>query len=333
MFKTIILLFLATFMCTTTVEGQDLHYSQFFNSPLNLSPALTGQFNGNVRIHGNYRRQWTSVPVDYLSATVGADFKLFKSDKPNSLGLGVLVNYDKAGDLNLGMTGINGFASYSIRISDNKYITPGINVSFAQRRYDSDNARSGNQWNGRSFDPLIAPEFVGADSRSYFDLGVGLNYRGQKTYRKHLDLGVGLYHVIQPSDKFDTASTVDATRPMRLTAYGMLNEPISDKMDLIVNGLYQRQDVYQEIVANLQGKLYFGKNLDKALYFGAGYRLDDAWYPMIAIEIGRVYAAFSYDRTISDWQAANNGNGGPELSLRYIIAHIPQGPFKPCLIY
>lgn len=333
MLRNTILISVAMFFLFGAANSQDIHYSQFFNSPLNLNPALTGQFNGNMRIHGNYRRQWTSVPVDYLSADVGIDFKLYKPGKQNFLGLGALINYDKAGDLNLGMTGLNAFASYSIEISKNKSITPGINLSFAQRRYDADNALSGNQWNGLAFDPLIAPEFVGADSRSYFDLGVGLNYRGQKTYRKHLDLGVGLYHIIQPTDKFNTTSAVVAKRPMRLTVYGMLNQPLAEKLDLLVNGLFHKQDVYQEIVANLQGKLYFGDNLDKALYLGLGYRFDDAWYPMIALEIGRIYASFSYDRTISDWQVANNGNGGPELSIRYIIANLNKGPFKPCLIY
>ncbi len=316
------------------MDAQDIHFSQFFNSPLNLNPALAGKFNGNTRVHANYRSQWSSVPVDYLSADVGIDFNFAKAGKKNALGLGALINYDKAGDLSLNMTGLNGFVSYAIAISDNKSLTPGLNVSFAQRQYEVGAVRSGNQWNGVAYDPTIAPEFVGADQASYFDVGVGLNYRGQKHIRKFLDVGVGLYHLIQPTDSFgDSASAEDVNRPMRLTLYAMLNQQLSNKLDLLVNVMHQRQEPYRETVLNAQGKIYMGKNLDKALFLGLGYRLQDAWYPMIGIEVGRLYGAFSYDFNISDFDIATGGNGGPELTLRYIFSKIPDGIYKPCLIY
>ena len=315
------------------IEAQDIHFSQFFNSPLNLNPALTGKFNGNTRVHANYRQQWKSVPVDYVSADVGIDFNFAKAGKKNALGIGALINYDQAGDLNLNMTGLNGFLSYAIAISDNKSITPGLNISYAQRQYDLSAVRSGNQWNGVAFDPNISPEFVGAEQVSYFDLGLGLNYRGQKHIRKFLDLGVGLYHLIQPEDSFSSTTGNNINRPMRLTLYGMLNQQLSKKLDLLVNVMHQRQEPYRETVVNAQGKIYLGKNLDKALYLGLGYRFDDAWYPMIAIEVGRLYGAFSYDFNISDFNIATDNRGGPELSLRYIFSRIPDGVYKPCLIY
>jgi type IX secretion system PorP/SprF family membrane protein len=315
------------------MNAQDIHFSQFFNSPLNLNPALTGKFNGNTRVHANYRNQWKSVPVDFLSADVGIDFNFAKAGKKNALGLGALINYDKAGDLSLNMTGINGFVSYAIAVSDNKSITPGINVSYAQRKYEIGAVRSGNQWNGFAYDPSIPSELVGVDQTSYFDLGVGLNYRGQKNIRKFLDVGVGLYHLIQPTDSFDDVVTTGVNRPMRMTLYAMLNQQVSKSLDLLVNVMHQRQEPYRETVLNAQGKIYMGKNLDKALYLGLGYRLADAWYPMIGIEVGRLYGAFSYDFNISDFDVATSGTGGPELSLRYIFSRIPEGVYKPCLIY
>jgi len=38
--------------------AQDPNFSQFFASPLTLNPALTGKFDGNFRLAGNYRNQW-----------------------------------------------------------------------------------------------------------------------------------------------------------------------------------------------------------------------------------------------------------------------------------
>jgi len=44
------------------LHAQDIHYSQFDRSPLNINPALTGLFKGDLRFIGNYRSQWNRVP-------------------------------------------------------------------------------------------------------------------------------------------------------------------------------------------------------------------------------------------------------------------------------
>ena len=51
-------------------EAQDPAFSQFFASPLTLNPALTGKFNGAVRIAGNYRNQWPQINNAYITSTV-----------------------------------------------------------------------------------------------------------------------------------------------------------------------------------------------------------------------------------------------------------------------
>ena len=48
-------------MLSTDVIGQDIHFSQFYMSPLTLNPALTGVMNCNTRFVGNYRNQWSPV--------------------------------------------------------------------------------------------------------------------------------------------------------------------------------------------------------------------------------------------------------------------------------
>ncbi len=317
----------------SAVEAQDLHYSQFFNSPLNLSPSLTGAFNGDQRYHLNYRKQWASVPVNYISGDVGADFKLRNKKNSNYLGLGGLINYDEAGDLGLNFTGLNLFASYSIKLSTKSELTPAVTVSYAQRKIDYSSARTGGQWDGVKFDPNIPAEVLNLDNFSYFDIGAGLNYRWQSAYRKHLDIGISAYHLIKPIDSFNSNATYVSERPMRISAYAMFNYPIAGGLDIILNGLYAKQDSYSEKVINAQLKIYIGKNQNTAFYLGGGYRFDDAWYPMAAIEIGRVYGAFSYDFNISDFEFVSGGEGGPELSLRYIIANIPKGINKPCPLY
>ncbi|MFM8373256.1 MAG: type IX secretion system membrane protein PorP/SprF, partial [Bacteroidota bacterium] len=42
------------------LKAQDPRFSQYYASPWNLNPAMTGLFNGSWRITGNYRDQWGS---------------------------------------------------------------------------------------------------------------------------------------------------------------------------------------------------------------------------------------------------------------------------------
>ena len=51
------LLFVAVVLQTTCVIGQDIHFSNWQMSPLNLNPANTGMFEGDGRIIFNYRNQ------------------------------------------------------------------------------------------------------------------------------------------------------------------------------------------------------------------------------------------------------------------------------------
>ncbi|MFM9911534.1 MAG: type IX secretion system membrane protein PorP/SprF, partial [Chitinophagaceae bacterium] len=57
----------------STVKAQDPNFSQFFVSPLTLNPALTGKFNGDFRIAGNYRDQWPSISKAFITSTVSLD--------------------------------------------------------------------------------------------------------------------------------------------------------------------------------------------------------------------------------------------------------------------
>lgn len=315
------------------LSGQDLHYSQFFSSPLNANPALTGIFNGDQRYQLNYRRQWQNVPVDYVSADVAADFKIRSRNTDNFVGIGALINYDKAGDLNLKLTEFNGMVSYSLVLDKKNILTPGFSVSFLQRSYDSSGSRTGNQWDGLAYNPTFPAEFIGEESLSYMDFAAGLNFRHQVATRTFIDLGAAIHHLNGPNDKFSPGGVYESKRPQLITALVMTNFRISKDIDLIVNGIYAKQDAYREIVGNIQGKIYLSKTKDKALYLGIGYRDGDAWYPMIAVDYGQVYGAFSYDMNISDFDIATDGRGGPELSLRYIFANIPDGPYRPCPIY
>ncbi len=326
---------------TLTAYSQDVHYSQYFNSPFNLNPGLTGVFDGNIRLHGNYKFQWGRPDANYRSLDVGADVKFVKScridindrDK-NYFSLGGIINTDRAGDLDLTATGFNLLGSYSLGIGNNVLLTPGISVGYINRGFDFAEAFWPETGQG-STDPGIDN-----DNLNYFDLSGGVNLRYQKSSRKVLDLGASLYHWLSPSQKFSSSTSYDSDLAQKLNLYGMLNWKLASRLDGIINGLYSSQNPYQEIVVNGQVKLFLDSGLSKALFLGAGVRIADtgdsnidAWYPMIALQLNNFYASFSYDVNISAFDWATSGRGGPEVALRYIICKPRKQPFKPCPIY
>ncbi len=321
------------FSCISGVFGQDIHYSQFFNSPLNISPGLTGAFQGNQRITANLRQQWKSVPVDYRSLDLAYDHKHAPTDSTNNLNFGVILNYDIAGDVNLKNTGLNVFVSYGYRLSEKFRVMPGISIGFAQRRFDYASVTTGNQWNGRNYDPTIPAENIGAEDISFLNISAGLNLNYAESDRSYIDFGVGLNNLNSPSQAFNPNADYDAVLARRLNFYGMGSIKLAKKVDFIGNAIYQNQAPAQEVLLNGQAKIYIDKGLSKAVFFGIGMRAGDALYPMVAIQYDNIYAAFSYDINNSPFDIATDGTGGPELAFRYIIANVPLYPAKPCPIY
>ena len=80
--------------------AQDIHFSQFYSSPLNLNPAMTGVMNCTDRFTLNYRNQWASVLKSNAFNTFSVSY-----DRKNTVGrydywgFGVNIWGDRAGDV------------------------------------------------------------------------------------------------------------------------------------------------------------------------------------------------------------------------------------------
>ena len=95
--------------------AQDLHFSQFMNSPLLTNPANTGFIpDGDYRLGVNYRNQWSSImSVPYKTMSAFGDVQLMKERFENGwVGLGGVVLKDVAGSGNLSSTKIYGSIAY-----------------------------------------------------------------------------------------------------------------------------------------------------------------------------------------------------------------------------
>ena len=145
--------------------GQDLHFSQFMNSPLLTNPANTGFMpDGDYRLGVNYRNQWASITAfPYKTMSVFGDVQtLENSDNTGWMGLGGVILRDVAGTGSLTSTKIYGSIAYHQLVNAGSLISLGFNVGWANKSINAANLTFPSQWNGRFFDvhnTTIAPNY------------------------------------------------------------------------------------------------------------------------------------------------------------------------------
>ena len=62
-------LLLICFLCGSFLNGQDIHFSQYYMAPLTQNPAMAGALN-NAEAYMNYKNQWKVVTSPYKTYAV-----------------------------------------------------------------------------------------------------------------------------------------------------------------------------------------------------------------------------------------------------------------------
>src|SRR5688572_7759127 len=116
--------------------SQDIHFSQFFETPLLRNPALAGIFSGDLKIQGVYRTQWNSVTVPYQTASLNIEYKQPVGRGDDFITLGGEILYDKAGTIALAATHILPVINYhkSLSTEKNMYLSLGFMGGLVQRK-------------------------------------------------------------------------------------------------------------------------------------------------------------------------------------------------------
>jgi len=325
----------------TSVNAQDIHWSQFRLSPMNLSPAATAIFKGDVRFIGSYRNQWANFDrnVDYTTFSGSVDMKFFAPKLRNSMfGGGLIFNHDSAGDLGLSLTQIGLNGSYTHQLGKQHFLTLGLQGSFASRRY-SPNLTVDNQWNGDTFDAsLPTREPVDEASADLGDFSAGINYHFQKpSKRSKLDVGVALFHVNKPTHGFYEDDQV--IYPQRLSLYALGTIGLGKKIDLLPMAMRQEQGPHSQTLLGLAGRLHLNQHVARktAIQLGLNYRFNeleaDAWIPNMEFHFRTLMVGLSYDINISEYVVNTANRGGLELHVNYIIDKVRLDEAKICPIY
>lgn len=325
-------------MAAGMTQAQDIHFSQFGKSPLNLNPSYTGFFDGDYRFSGIHRNQWKSVTVPFKTFSGSFDMKHGISSNENAwLGAGLVLNSDKAGDADFGITqaGINFTYVTCIGNSNEHFTSFGIQPSFTQQSLNYGKLTFDNQFDGDVFNSGIPPaEIFSNDKFVNFDLAVGLTYLYKPSDRFYLGGGLSIHHLLKPSYSFYESS--DARLPVKTSVDVRSSIGITEKMFLMPAILFSSQDKFRETVPGVNLKFIMNEKPGRRinLYAGLFARTGDALIPMIGLDYNELNLGISYDVNTSDLKRASNSRGGYEIALTYIITKVkPIGIKPPCPVY
>jgi type IX secretion system PorP/SprF family membrane protein len=220
-------------------EAQDIHFSQFYNSPSSLNPATTGNFRGDYRAAFIYRRQWQAV-VDinddgddqYFASAVerekiietkpfttfnlSIDLPFYLGD--HKFGGGVKIYSDESGRIEvyndegkeeqrkLTTTKISASLSYIKKIKGHQ-ISVGFQPSYTTKKADVPGkyktADSDIIRNPDASWNMLSPtegEAIGSgDVIKYYDINAGVMW--SKDFGKFEPVvGLAMYHIINPKE-------------------------------------------------------------------------------------------------------------------------------------
>jgi len=184
--------------------SQDIHFSQFYMSPLNLNPALTGVMNCKMRFVANYRNQWAPVLKANAFNTFNMSFdQKIPVGRYDYFGFGGTFWGDKAGALDFSTIQFKMSGSYSKRMAGSRtsahYLVFGADASLNSRSVKFHNAIWGNQITPNGPDPTLPGDPSLLDPGFLFaDLTVGLLWFSVLDKKNNYYFGLAYSHLNEP---------------------------------------------------------------------------------------------------------------------------------------
>jgi type IX secretion system PorP/SprF family membrane protein len=305
----------------TVVKAQDPIFSQFYATPMQLNPALTGS-SFVPRISLNYRNQWPALSNAYVTYSASYD-QFFEKAKS---GLGFTILADAAGDGSYKTNKIGGSYAYNLEFSRDLYFKAGFEAGIGQVSVDWDQLIFLDQ-----IDPLRGPldlsgnPFPSQEERPdnlnayYLDLGAGF-----VMYTKNFYAGFSAKHVNAPNESLIATRSTFGLVPLRFTVHGGAEISLRNSYNNRDNGtfispnvMYVRQGEFQQL--NIGAYANF-ESLFGGLWYRHTFTNADAAIILLGAKYKMVKVGYSYDITIS--KLTNSTGGAHEVSVAIYFEQI-----------
>jgi len=319
-------------LIVTAVSAQDVHFSQFRETPIFLNPGRTA-LDRDVRVILNYKDQWRSVASPYKTFAFSGEMALNKKkNKENYLGLGINVFSDKAGDSQMGLTVGSLYLSGIIKTGENSKIGVGIMGGFGQRSVSYSALRWEEQYQSGAYASANSSgEPTGATSYTLPDAAAGIAWtygKGEKYISANngvqATIGVGAHHF--GFQKFSFYKDSGEKLFTKFVGHANVAIGIANSNLIISPGImFTMQGPSKEIVAGSlfkyvlsENSKYTGNKKGSAIGLGIDYRFGDAAIATLMYEFSNYAVGISYDINLSKLKTVSSTRGGLEVSLRFV---------------
>jgi type IX secretion system PorP/SprF family membrane protein len=307
-----------------TVHGQDMHFSQFFETPLLRNPAMAGMHDADMRLQLVHKDQWRNVTVPFQTTSLNFEYRMKAGRNKDFVSFGIQAFSDKAGSVALKTVQVLPVVNYYKSLSDAipMYISVGFNAGYSGRTYDRTKVRTSNQFNGFGFNPNLPPgEFLNGNVE-YFDAGVGIAFNTQygANANDRLLLAVAYHHLNKPASNFKQ-QIFSNLEPKWVYSAGV-QRSLNPYNAVLLQADYYKQGPHTELIAGFLYSYVLEKDKDEyPLYsftIGSMYRFKDAIIPVIKLDYKNFSGGISYDINTSTLKTASQLRGGFELSFTYL---------------
>lgn len=320
-----------------SLSAQDIHFSDYFASPLNLNPALAGLFPGTLRATGIYRDQYRTVSVPYQTIGLGVDILNRKLLKQNPmLGYGLQINYDVAGDTRFSSTQfIVPVALHFPFYKEKLIISLGLSPGMHFYAINQSGMSLPNQFIDDRFDAsLPVDDNFSRLSTRVFNLGAGFNIKIYPKVKYSISFGFALHNVTQPTLSFFDKSSNNSL-PRRMVAHTQWRRRVASHIDLVPELRWQMQSTQQEWQMGLKAVHSIDNIVIPFYEYGIAFRARslDAVIAHVGCTYRDYVVSLNYDVNLSKLRPASNYHGAFEISVLYIYNranHMRKTKFIKC---
>ncbi len=315
--------------------SQDPRFSQYYANPMRVNPALTGVYDGRVRLQALFREQSTSVVGPQAYKSVAASFEMrMPVGQIDNVGIGMEFMRDQAGSSNF--TRVHGSVglSYIKQLSGGRgsdvaqYLVGAGQLGFGQWSFEANRLWFSSQFDPGSIsvnnDQASGENFEGQENRLHISINAGLLWYALLGENASVYLGGGVYHVNNPNIAFANNLLLPLDR--RWVGHAGGEVPLNDDLSVLPAAIYMMQGPSRSLTLGAQLK-YYGhhlSNLDMKLGIWIhGGQNPTSSFDMESIivstvlEMPSISLGISYDFTSSPLRIVNNGRGALELFIAY----------------
>ena len=329
-----------TFICivigSLNLIAQDLHFSQYNNTPLLINPGLTGMGNGYSRANLNYRSQWSATSNSYSTTALSLDFPIYGEKmnwKNGYLATGLSFFRDNAGGGIINNTEANLALSSILYVGKEAKLSLGVLGGYTQKSINPDNIQWDSQYNGFRYDPsLSSQENIVSTSSGNLDVSAGISYKyavsqvgmSSNGHGNNIlfETGIAAFHLLEPT--FDFLGNSNAQTSRRYVAHARFLKSVASPFVIGGSFLFMQQTQIREYNIGVEMRYilhgatkYTGFLKDAYLGVQILYRYQEAIIPVLSYKFNNWKISTSYDYTLSEYSNANSSVGGFEISIQF----------------